>query len=62
VLFLVNAMQCISLPHITASVFINDGRLDLSPWEQIFWASRIGWHASLDGRRRKRVLVKIIGE
>jgi hypothetical protein len=46
------------------------GRLDDSaelvevfgPWEQIFWASRNGWHASLDGRRRKRMLVKIIGD
>ena len=43
-------------------VAITDGRLDFGPWEQIFWASRIGWHASLDGRRRKRVLVKVIGE
>jgi secondary thiamine-phosphate synthase enzyme len=43
-------------------VAITDGRLDLGPWEQIFWASRNRWHASLDGRRRKRVLVKIIGE
>jgi thiamine phosphate synthase YjbQ (UPF0047 family) len=43
-------------------VAITDGRLDLRPWEQIFGASRNGWHASLDDRRRKRVLVKIIGE
>jgi len=65
----VNAM------HITASVYINDadahmkrqlmgrevvvattkGKLDLGPWEQIFYGE-------FDGRRRKRVLVKIIGE
>jgi secondary thiamine-phosphate synthase enzyme len=34
---------------------ITDGRLDLGPWEQIFYGE-------FDGRRRKRVLVKIIGE
>jgi secondary thiamine-phosphate synthase enzyme len=34
---------------------ITDGRLDLGPWEQVFYAE-------FDGRRRKRVLVKIIGE
>jgi thiamine phosphate synthase YjbQ (UPF0047 family) len=43
-------------------VAITDGRFDFGSWEQIFWASRNRWHASLDGRRRKRVLVKIIGE
>jgi secondary thiamine-phosphate synthase enzyme len=36
-------------------VAITDGRLDLGPWEQIFYAE-------FDGRRKKRVLVKIIGE
>jgi len=36
-------------------VAITDNRLDLGPWEQIFYAE-------FDGRRRKRVLVKIIGE
>lgn len=34
---------------------ITNGRLDLGPWEQVFYAE-------FDGRRRKRVLVKIIGE
>jgi secondary thiamine-phosphate synthase enzyme len=34
---------------------ITAGTLDLGPWEQIFYAE-------FDGRRRKRVLVKIIGE
>ena len=63
-LVLVNAM------HITASVFahhkrqimgrevvvaITDGRLHLGPWEHIFYYE-------FDGRRRKRILVKIIGE
>jgi len=36
-------------------VAITKGRLDLGPWEQIFYGE-------FDGRRRKRVLVKIIGE
>ncbi|MEI6210486.1 MAG: secondary thiamine-phosphate synthase enzyme YjbQ [bacterium] len=35
-------------------VAITDGRLDLGPWEQIFYGE-------FDGLRRKRVLVKIIG-
>jgi secondary thiamine-phosphate synthase enzyme len=35
-------------------VAVTDGRLDLGPWEQIFYGE-------FDGRRRKRVLVKIIG-
>jgi len=36
-------------------VAISGGKLDLGPWEQIFYAE-------FDGRRKKRVLVKIIGE
>lgn len=36
-------------------VEITGGRLDLGPWEQIFYGE-------FDGKRRKRVLVKIIGE
>ena len=36
-------------------VAITDGRLDFGPWEQIFYGE-------FDGRRRKRALVKIIGE
>jgi secondary thiamine-phosphate synthase enzyme len=36
-------------------VAITDGALDFGPWEQIFYAE-------FDGRRKKRVLVKIIGE
>ena len=36
-------------------VAITDGKLDFGPWEQIFYAE-------FDGKRRKRVLVKIIGE
>ncbi len=36
-------------------VAVTGGRLDLGTWEQIFYGE-------FDGRRRKRVLVKIIGE
>ena len=35
-------------------VAVTDGKLDLGPWEQIFYGE-------FDGKRRKRVLVKIIG-
>ena len=36
-------------------VAVTEGRLDFGPWEQIFYGE-------FDGRRRKRVLVKILGE
>ena len=36
-------------------VAITNGKLDLGPWEQIFYGE-------FDGLRRKRVLIKIIGE
>ncbi|MDA9101095.1 secondary thiamine-phosphate synthase enzyme YjbQ [Omnitrophica bacterium] len=36
-------------------VAITKGELDFGPWEQIFYAE-------FDGKRRKRVLVKVIGE
>ena len=36
-------------------VAVTDGRLDFGPWEQIFYGE-------FDGRRSKRVLVKVIGE
>lgn len=36
-------------------VAVTRGKLDFGPWEQIFYGE-------FDGRRRKRVLVKIIGE
>ena len=38
-----------------AVVAITKGKLDFGPWEQIFYGE-------FDGRRRKRVLVKVIGE
>lgn len=36
-------------------VAVTDGHLDFGPWEQIFYGE-------FDGRRKKRVLIKIIGE
>ncbi len=36
-------------------VGVTDGKLDFGPWEQIFYGE-------FDGKRNKRVLVKIIGE
>ena len=36
-------------------VAITNGRLDFGPWEQIFYGE-------FDGRRKKRVLVKVVGE
>lgn len=38
-----------------AVVAITEGELDFGPWEQIFYGE-------FDGRRKKRVLIKIIGE
>lgn len=36
-------------------VAVTDGQMDFGPWEQIFYGE-------FDGKRRKRVLVKIIGD
>ena len=36
-------------------VAVTDGKLDFGPWEQIFYGE-------FDGRRRKRALIKIIGD
>ena len=36
-------------------VAITQGRLDFGPWEQVFYGE-------FDGRRKKRVLIKVIGE
>ena len=38
----------------SVTVAVTDGRLDFGPWEQIFYGE-------FDGRRKKRVLIKIIG-
>jgi len=34
---------------------VTEGRLDLGPWQQVYYAE-------FDGRRRKRLIIKIIGE
>ena len=36
-------------------VAVTEGKLDFGPWEQIFYGE-------FDGRRKKRILVKVIGE
>lgn len=36
-------------------IAITDGKLDFGPWEQVYYAE-------FDGRRKKRVLIKVIGE
>jgi secondary thiamine-phosphate synthase enzyme len=38
-----------------AAIAVTKGKLDFGPWEQVFYGE-------FDGKRRKRVLVKIIGE
>lgn len=43
------------LTHHQVVVPITKGRLDLGPWQTIFYAE-------FDGRRRKRVVVKVMGE
>lgn len=42
------------LVHHEVIVPITNGKLDLGPWQQIFYAE-------FDGRRRKRVIVKVMG-
>ena len=44
-----------TLIHHQALLPVTAGKLDLGPWEQVFYAE-------FDGRRRKRVVIKIIGE
>jgi secondary thiamine-phosphate synthase enzyme len=44
-----------TLIHHQALLPVTDARLDLGPWEQVFYAE-------FDGRRRKRVVIKVIGE
>jgi len=43
------------LVHHEVVVPITEGRLDLGPWQQIYYAE-------FDGQRRKRVVVKVMGE
>ncbi|HOW28706.1 MAG TPA: secondary thiamine-phosphate synthase enzyme YjbQ [Elusimicrobiota bacterium] len=44
-----------TLIHHQVILPVTKGRLDLGPWEQVFYME-------FDGQRRKRVVVKIIGE
>jgi secondary thiamine-phosphate synthase enzyme len=43
------------LVHHEVIVPITGGKLDLGPWQQVYYAE-------FDGRRRKRVIVKVMGE
>ena len=43
------------LVHHQVIVPITDGRLDLGPWQQIFYCE-------FDGRRRKRLVIKVLGD
>ncbi|HLG73871.1 MAG TPA: secondary thiamine-phosphate synthase enzyme YjbQ [Chloroflexota bacterium] len=43
------------LCHHQVIVPVTDGKLDFGPWQQIYYAE-------FDGRRRKRVIVKVMGE
>jgi thiamine phosphate synthase YjbQ (UPF0047 family) len=43
------------LVHHQAIVAVTEGQLDLGPWQQVFYAE-------FDGRRPKRLLIKVIGE
>jgi len=43
------------LIHNQTLLPITDGRLDLGPWQRVFYAE-------FDGQRRKRMVIKILGE
>jgi len=43
------------LVHNQVVLPVTEGRLDLGPWQQVYYAE-------FDGRRKKRVIIKIIGE
>ncbi|SMO46490.1 secondary thiamine-phosphate synthase enzyme [Balnearium lithotrophicum] len=43
------------LVHLQVVLPITDGKLDLGPWQEIFYAE-------FDGQRPKKVIIKIIGE
>ena len=44
-----------TLVHHQVVLPVTKGQLDLGPWEQVFYAE-------FDGRRKKRVVVKVLGE
>lgn len=43
------------LIHNQVLIPVTDGKLDFGPWQQVYYAE-------FDGRRRKRAIIKIIGE
>jgi len=43
------------LMHHQVILPVTNGRLDLGPWQQIFYAE-------FDGKRKKRMIIKVIGE
>lgn len=43
------------LVHHEVIVPVTDGKLDFGPWQQVYYAE-------FDGKRRKRVLIKVMGE
>lgn len=43
------------LMHHQVMIPVTEGRLDFGPWQQVFYGE-------FDGQRRKRVIIKIIGE
>ncbi|MBN2030434.1 YjbQ family protein [bacterium] len=43
------------LAHHQVILPVTDGKLDLGPWQQVFYAE-------FDGRRRKRAIIKVMGE
>ena len=43
------------LVHHQVILPVTEGRLDLGPWQQVFYAE-------FDGQRRKRVIIKVMGE
>ncbi len=43
------------LMHHQVLLAITDGKIDFGPWQQVYYAE-------FDGRRKKRVIIKIIGE
>ncbi len=43
------------LVHHEVIVPVTDGKLDLGPWQQVYYAE-------FDGKRRKRLLIKVMGE
>ncbi len=43
------------LVHHQVIIPVTDGRLDFGPWQQVYYAE-------FDGRRRKRIIIKVMGE